>query len=233
MLFDFYKSKFTDNVVLEADDDNQQANATQQTEPDDQNQATTQEDDDENYDMGDVGEEDQETNQEDQPQEDQTEQDPGEDDDENYDMGDDEGTDDDTIDTPEDQPQDDTMQGTDENDPRKKLRDLEASIFDQLSDDQKKLKIGELKELYTDTYEKAKNISTMVAEMEKNPEHAKIYDYVINALSDLRKYIQDYLNNVFDSKTYIENLVEFQKYLTIFDTINNIFIDIRDSKEEK
>lgn len=224
------------------DNSTQTQQQTNNTENNNQQQQSS--DDDENYDMGDDNsqnddnsqQDDADNNGDDNQTDDQTQQQSDDSDDENYDMGDDSSSSTTQDDTSQDQSSttDDSPSTpqNDEDDPRKKLRDLEASIFDQLSDDQKKIKIGELKQLYADTYEKAKNISTMVAEMDKQPEHAKIYDYILNGLSDLRKFIQDYLNNVFDAKTYIENLIEFQKYLTVFDTINNIFVDLKDNKAD-
>ena len=122
----------------------------------------------------------------------------------------------------------------DENDPNYKLKALEKSIFDQLSPEQQKAKIGELKALFTDTYNKSQDIMNIVSSAEKSPRHAKVYDYIMNSLVDLQKYIKDYLANIFDSKTYIENMTELQKYLTLLDTVNNVFIDIRnDIKDDE
>ena len=117
---------------------------------------------------------------------------------------------------------------TDENqDPSQKLKDIEKSIFDQLTPEQQNAKTQELKNLYGETYEKCQSIIDIVSNIEKAPDQAKVYDYIIKNLVDLQKYIRDYLENLFDSKTYIENMTELQKYLAILDTINNVFEEMQ------
>ena len=116
-------------------------------------------------------------------------------------------------------------------DPSSKLKDIEKSIFDQLTPEQQAAKTKELKSLYTDTYNKCQTIVDMVSTAEKEPSQAKVYDYIINNLVDLQKYIRDYLDDIFDSKTYIENMTELQKYLAILDTINNVFEEIKKGSE--
>lgn len=163
---------------------------------------------------------------------------------ENQDTGGEEGTDDNgeeyQMNDPEaDDTGDNGEEGTDDSDsgngptddPSSKLKDIEKSIFDQLSPEQQAAKIKELKSLYTDTYNKCQTIVDMVSSADKEPSQAKVYDYIINNLVDLQKYIRDYLDDIFDSKTYIENMTELQKYLAILDTINNVFEEIKKGSE--
>lgn len=163
---------------------------------------------------------------------------------ENQDTGGEEGADDSEeeyqMNDPEaDDTSDNGEEGTDDSnsgneptdDPSAKLKDIEKSIFDQLSPEQQAAKIKELKSLYTDTYNKCQTIVDMVSSADKEPSQAKVYDYIINNLVDLQKYIRDYLDDIFDSKTYIENMTELQKYLAILDTINNVFEEIKKGSE--
>ena len=126
---------------------------------------------------------------------------------------------------------DDTAGSEPTDDPSSKLKDIEKSIFDQLTPEQQAAKTKELKSLYNDTYNKCQTIVDMVSTAEKEPSQAKVYDYIINNLVDLQKYIRDYLDDIFDSKTYIENMTELQKYLAILDTINNVFEEIKKGSE--
>lgn len=123
----------------------------------------------------------------------------------------------------------DSGSDVDDNDPSSKLKSLEDSIFNQLSPEQQKSKIKELKNLYDDVYDRCQTVINMVASSEKDPQHAKVYDYVVNSIVDLQKYIRDYLSSIFDSKTYIENMTELQKYLAILDTVSNVFKEIKNS----
>ena len=213
-------------------DQNQEDTNTDDTGTDDDNQ-----DDNDEYQMNDPEEdtgenddqgEDQEDNDEYQmndPEEDNSEEgaeDDNQDDDE-YQMNDPEADDseEDTTDTNTEDP----------SDPSQKLKDIEKSIFDQLTPEQQKTKTTELKNLYSETYDKCQSIIDIVGGIEKAPNQAKIYDYIVKNLLDLQKYIRDYLENLFDSKTYIENMTELQKYLAILDTINNVFNELQKKSE--
>lgn len=172
-----------------------------------------------------------------EPQSDEPTEDNGEDntgDDEDYSLGD-EGEDGDST---EDQSgnEDDTSSNEDSTDdgtdPRQKLRDLENSIFDQLSEDQKASKIKELKGLFNSTYFNCQKIINNIDHVQKTPDNVKIYDYVSTTLNDLMKYIKDYLQDTFDNRTYMENVVEFEKYLSILDSIKKIFIELKTASND-
>ena len=214
-------------------DQNQEDTNTDDTGTDDDNQ-----DDNDEYQMNDPEEdtgenddqgEDQEDNDEYQmndPEEDNSEEgaeDDNQDNDDEYQMNDPEADDseEDTTDTNTEDP----------SDPSQKLKDIEKSIFDQLTPEQQKTKTTELKNLYSETYDKCQSIIDIVGGIEKAPDQAKIYDYIVKNLLDLQKYIRDYLENLFDSKTYIENMTELQKYLAILDTINNVFNELQKKSE--
>ena len=92
---------------------------------------------------------------------------------------------------------DDTAGSEPTDDPSSKLKDIEKSIFDQLTPEQQAAKTKELKSLYNDTYNKCQTIVDMVSTAEKEPSQAKVYDYIINNLVDLQKYIRDYLDDIY------------------------------------
>lgn len=210
----------TDDTAEGGDDDTGQDDQTDEyemTDPEDdtaEGEDTPEQDNDE-YEMND-------------PEDDTTEENTGDeggegDDGDEYTMTDPEADDSDTAGT------DDGMEVP--TDPSQKLKDIEKSIFDQLTPEQQKTKTLELKNLYTETYEKCQSIIDIVSGIEKAPNQAKVYEYIVKNLVDLQKYIRDYLENLFDSKTYIENMTELQKYLAILDTINNVFAEMQKKSE--
>ena len=223
-----------DNPDDAGGNDNQNQDAPQEDNPDEGGDDQGENDE---YSMDDNNQEDTtDENQDDQDQQD----DQGEDDE--YSMDDDgEGGDDTPDEGGDDQGEDDEYSMDDDNqedttddssadenqDPSQKLKDIEKSIFDQLTPEQQNAKTQELKNLYGETYEKCQSIIDIVSNIEKAPDQAKVYDYIIKNLVDLQKYIRDYLENLFDSKTYIENMTELQKYLAILDTINNVFEEMQ------
>ena len=235
MIFDLYMPQYTlikeDNSGPDdptQDQQQQQNNQDNNQNQEDQNQNPEEENQDEDeYAMTDPDEE--ENPQDDQNQDDQNPEEENQDEDE-YTMDDpDEDGEDDT-----DNNQDDNTDITDndtvgEDDPSAKLKELEKSIFDQLSPELQQAKTIELKKLYTITYEKCQSIIDTLGTIEKEPSKVKVYDYILNSLLDLQKYITDYLANIFDSKTYIENMTELQKYLAILDTVNGVFEEMSKS----
>ena len=218
----------TDGTQDQGGDDNTQddaGNDDNDTQDDEYQMEDPETDDNENQDQGDEDNQDDDEYQMNDPEEDNSEegeQDDGSDgEDDEYQMNDPE----------EDNSEDDTTDTGESSDPSQKLKDIEKSIFDQLTPEQQKAKTSELKNLYTETYDKCQSIIDIVGSIEKAPDQAKIYDYIVKNLIDLQKYIKDYLENLFDSKTYIENMTELQKYLAILDTINNVFNEMQKKSE--
>lgn len=121
---------------------------------------------------------------------------------------------------------------TDENDPHKKLKELEAEIFDQLSEEEKEMKKNELKKLYILLIEKSESIFALAQEITKTDDTVKLIDYILNTLMDLKTYLGDYVSDIYDNRTYLQNNVNFQKFLTIFDSIHAIFQEIVKMDEE-
>ena len=207
------------------------------------------EEEDEDYSLGEDGE-DGEGNQDqadaEEDNEDQQDQsgeapppDDGDGSDEDYSLDDDGGDDNGGEDT---QQQDSGEEGTQDTgddgesegpDPRQKLRDLENSIFDQLSEDEKQRKTKELKDLFESAYFNCQKILASIDKVDKTPENVKVYEYVSNTINDLGTYIKDYLQNTFDNRTYIENATEFEKYIAVFDAIKNVFLEIKKQDDKK
>ena len=242
MIFDLYMPQYTlikednsgpdDPTPTQQQQQNNQDNNQNQ---EDQNQNPEEENQDEDeYNMTDPDEE--ENPQDDQNQDDQNPEEENQDEDE-YNMTDpDEEGNEEREDTAGDNQDDNTditdNDTVDEDDPSAKLKELEKSIFDQLSPELQQAKTIELKKLYTITYEKCQSIIDTLGTIEKEPSKVKVYDYILNSLLDLQKYINDYLANIFDSKTYIENMTELQKYLAILDTVNGVFEEMSKSVQE-
>lgn len=127
---------------------------------------------------------------------------------------------------------DDGGMETPENDPHQKLKELESDIFDQLSEQEKEIKKNELKKLFILLIEKSDSIIDLLQEVPKTDDTVRVIDYVINTLSDLKTYLNDYIVNMYDIKTYLQNTVNFQKYLAIFDSVKAITEEIKRTIDE-
>lgn len=128
---------------------------------------------------------------------------------------------------------DDGMLGSDTGDmsggedPDQDLKDAENDIFNGLSDQDKVIKINELKDLYQDLYNRIITLYNKVNDIPKDDELIKVYNFIIDNLSDLKQFVYDYLTNTFDNKTYLENMVNYKKYISTLNVINGILEEIR------
>lgn len=112
-------------------------------------------------------------------------------------------------------------------DPDQDLKDAENDIFNGLSDQDKVIKINELKDLYQDLYNRIITLYNKVNDIPKDDELIKVYNFIIDNLSDLKQFVYDYLTNTFDNKTYLENMVNYKKYISTLNVINGILEEIR------
>jgi hypothetical protein len=113
-----------------------------------------------------------------------------------------------------------------------KKRDRE--IFDTLSPEEQKLKMVKLKELYMKLYSRCGQI------IEKYDSLGVRYEDLvepiknsINALYSLKDTISSYLLYLFDSKSYIENDIMFNRFLVAMNQIKLITKEMRDSHKEE
>jgi hypothetical protein len=113
-----------------------------------------------------------------------------------------------------------------------KKRDRE--IFDSLSAEEQKLKTVKLKELFMKLYARCGQI------IEKYDSLGVRYEDLtepiknsVNALYSLKDTISSYLLYLFDSKTYLENDIMFNRFLVAMNQIKLITKDMRDSHKEE
>lgn len=113
------------------------------------------------------------------------------------------------------------------------LRDVQQKLFDQLTEDQQKIKIENLKSNYGELYTRCANILKLITDSNPGDENtAKVFDYVQKTMTDLQTHVYYYITNTFDTKTYIENDTQFKQFLVILNTIKNILDEINIEKKE-
>jgi hypothetical protein len=110
----------------------------------------------------------------------------------------------------------------------------DREIFDSLSAEEQKLKTVKLKELFMKLYSRCGQI------IEKYDSLGVRYEDLtepiknsVNALYSLKDTISSYLLYLFDSKTYLENDIMFNRFLVAMNQIKLITKDMRDSHKEE
>ena len=121
--------------------------------------------------------------------------------------------------TTEEQPEEDTKEN--------------EEMFDSLSDVEKENKILELKNNYNSMYATCDSIIDKIDDIPKMEENKDILKRVVRTLSDLKVYIRYHLTKNFDEKSYIENDILFNKYLSILNGIKNVIKEIETNNDRK
>ena len=122
---------------------------------------------------------------------------------------------------------DDIEDSGDSNDPFTGLKDIERELFDNLTDEQKNIKIKELKQNFADLHERCDGIIEILNNTTPSDESTvRVFDYIQKTLIDLQNNVRDYLTYTFTTKTFIKNDAQFKSYLVILNTIQNILEEI-------
>ena len=123
-------------------------------------------------------------------------------------------------DTEEDSEEDESDSGDEMTD---EVKEMEKELFKSVPEDQMAIKVTELKKQYLDVYNTISNILLRTNKITKTNDNMKVLEFIVNKL----------MVNTFDTKSFIENTVNYQQYLATLNTINKIFIEIKDKKEDK
>lgn len=112
--------------------------------------------------------------------------------------------------------------------------ELDKELFDNLTDDEKKRKVNTLKKLYIDLYSKCNALIEKFNQMsEGDQDLQEVSKRVLKIIYDLKEYISYYVLNIFDNKSYLENDINFNRYLLILNGVKDAVGDIAKSKEKE
>ena len=149
------------------------------------------------------------------------------------DFGDDTGNPDDTSDP--DATTDDVDPDTQNDLPvtDEEIKDLENKVFSGLSDNDKRIRILELKGLFNDLYLYCEDVEEKINNISKTDDNISIFKRVIDTIEKIKEFIKFYIENKFDNATYFENEVVFNKYLSILSGIKNVLGDLNNKNSIK
>ena len=101
-----------------------------------------------------------------------------------------------------------------------------TDMFTSLSAEEQIMKISELKNQYSQLYNACDDLIEKISNIENNENTLAPLSKLINTLTDLKTYIIDYIYNQFDSKSFYENDVKLNFFLSIFYSISEVLTDI-------
>ena len=115
------------------------------------------------------------------------------------------------------------------------IKNIDSDIYSILSPVEKEEKRKKQKDLFSNIYEDADDIIEKISLIVKTDENTEVLSNLIKSLSDIKEYVADYIVNVFDSKTYAENDIVYNKFLVCFKAAENILKELEkntDNNEE-
>lgn len=128
-------------------------------------------------------------------------------------------------------PQDDQGGGEDSEDGEEPV-EANTDIFDSLSADEQKIKIMELQRLYGEMYNSCDDISKRLNDLDTDESNIDIISRVSDSMNILKKYIQDYLIGSFAKKSYVENDIMYNRFLSIISSLAAV-LDQLSHREKK
>jgi hypothetical protein len=158
------------------------------------------------------------------------------------DMGNDEDFDVDTTISDDDTGASDTdMDSTDDmgdsgsvdGDNTEEVNPKNTDIFSTLSKEEQAIKIEELKKLYNELYIYVSDMLGKIDDITPDEDTVESVYRITSGLYDLKKNIGDYIKNIFPIKSYIENDIAYNRYLTIIQSITNVINLVASEMEEK
>lgn len=110
-------------------------------------------------------------------------------------------------------------------------RGLEQEIFADLTPQQLALKHQELKSNFLKIYDSTASIIDRINEIPSDERFTTSISYVNKQLSTFRDTLTDYINDVYSTKSYMENQVNYYKFLNVLHSINQILDEINKELE--
>ena len=110
---------------------------------------------------------------------------------------------------------------------------IEEEIFSNLTHDQLDIKHKELKNRYLQLYDMTTEIIDRLSSIPIREDITFVVDYVSTTLSNLRDMVVDYINEVYKTKSYTENLINYNRFLATLEGINKILEEIDKTEVDK
>lgn len=107
-------------------------------------------------------------------------------------------------------------------------RGMEQELFQDLTPDQIDLKHKELKGKFLDLYNATSNIVDRVNEIPMSDNTVASITFIAKKLAELRKMVADYMNDVYSTKSYMENAINYNRFLAALSGINKILDEINE-----
>ena len=113
------------------------------------------------------------------------------------------------------------------------LQQIDNNVFSDLSSDEIAARDRKLRQSYALLYDVCNVILNRIVFINKDESIIKISEYITGKMEDLKDRIVDYLTYIYDSKSYIENLIYYKQCYSVIEGIAIILKEIEPKEENK
>ena len=108
-----------------------------------------------------------------------------------------------------------------------------TDIFSTLTKEEQAIKITELKKKFNELYIYISDMYNKINDVNPDEDNLEAIYRVTSGLYSLRDYVGDYIKSIFPMKSYIENDVAYNRFLTIIQSITEVINTLAGEMEEK
>jgi len=136
---------------------------------------------------------------------------------------------------PEENPNEGEEEGMDmpEEEPPTEMQMIDNNVFADLSSTELAARDRKLRQDLATLYDLCNVILNRVIFINKNEQVIKISEYISGKMEDMKDRIVDYLNYIYDSKSYIENMVYYKQCYSLLQGIALILQELEPKEENK
>lgn len=116
---------------------------------------------------------------------------------------------------------------TTDDDNSNEIMELDKEIFKDLSEEELNIKSNSLRKKFLELYDICSNAITSMDTVEKIPSNLSAVDFIINNLNELRTMIMDYIDDIFNIKSYIENCIYYNKCVAVLNGLKKVINELK------
>jgi len=120
-----------------------------------------------------------------------------------------------------------------EEEPPSEIQQLDNNMFGDLSATELAARDRKLRQDMATLYDLCNVVMNRVIFINKNESIIKVSEYITGKMEDMKDRLVDYLNYIYDSKSYIENLIYYKQCYSVLEGIALILKEIEPKEENK
>lgn len=127
---------------------------------------------------------------------------------------------------------DTTPVSSDEETPVDDIKKQEEELYANLTPQQLDIKHHELKNQYLAMFDMVNSIIERIGDTSTSEENIPVIEYVSKQLADLQEMLTDYMNSSYKTKSYIENSINYSRFIAVLNGINRILEEMNKKDAE-